>query len=311
MNLTELDIIVAELMFPILVEIAPTGKKVGYKELADLIKAMNPHVPEIANITQRHIGRKLGVIWEFTKSQGCPHIGWLVVLQSGECGTGISTVIQDLPEERKKVKECDWSKVSLDFENYISKVKFSKKERDEKLIKLSREEAKDRFIQYWQEIKDETPISREDAYELKEPGLQLVQEGYKPEVAFSQELLKFALKRQPKNPESSYVYIGQYVEYDTNAPIFDQLKIGYTTDIDSRAQALSGGVDGPLRFDVKYYWEFERYVAYAIEQRLHGRFSSYRKRGEFFENIDGLLAELVDDEITQNYEQYLKSSNYE
>lgn len=57
MNHTELDLIVAELMFPILVDLAPTGKTIGYKEIADQIKAQNSDVAEIANITQRHIGR--------------------------------------------------------------------------------------------------------------------------------------------------------------------------------------------------------------------------------------------------------------
>lgn len=52
MNHTELDLIVAELMFPILVKLAPTGNTIGYKEIADLIKANNPEITEISNITQ-------------------------------------------------------------------------------------------------------------------------------------------------------------------------------------------------------------------------------------------------------------------
>lgn len=62
MKHTELDLIVAELMFPVLVELAPTGNTIGYKEMADLLKNNNPNVAEIAKITQRHIGRKLGTI---------------------------------------------------------------------------------------------------------------------------------------------------------------------------------------------------------------------------------------------------------
>lgn len=312
MKHTELDLIVAELMFPILVELAPSGNTIGYKETADLIKDRNPNVPEIANITQRHIGRKLGTIWEFTKSQGCPHIGSLVVLQGGDCGSGITSIVNDLPREREKVKVFDWSSVSLGFESYINKSKIKKLEREEKRIKLTRKEAKECFFSYWKNAKNEAPISRNEAIELKESVISLVQEGMTPEESLSKELIKlFNGKVQNKTPEYGYVYIGEYIDSESKQPLFDQFKIGYTTNIKSRAAALGGGVIGPLEFSMKYYWEFESKFAYAIEQSLHGRFSRYRRAGEFFNNVDGLLAELADDVITTNYGELLKSSNFE
>lgn len=311
MNHTELDLIVAELMFPILVDLAPTGNTIGYKEIADLIKARNPDVPEIANITQRHIGRKLGTIWEFTKSQRCPHIGALVVSKGGECGSGIAIIVKDLPKERKKVKDFDWSSISLGFESYISKAKIRKQEREEKKIKRTRDEAKECFFSYWKEIKEEAPVSRDEAAEMRERILLLVQDGSSPQEAFSQELISFLRNKLRNNPDSGYVYIGEYIDSETKQPLFDQLKIGYSSDLNSRALALSGGVAGPLEFNMKYYWEFDSDFAYAIEQALHGRLSKYRKRGEFFSNASGLLAELADDEITKSYGNLLKSSNFE
>lgn len=314
MNHTELDLIVAELMFPILVELAPTGNTIGYKEMAELIKDKNPAVVEIANITQRHIGRKLGTIWDFTKSQGCPHIGSLVVSTKGECGSGIASIVKDLPKEREKVKEFDWSSVSLGFESYISKAKIHKQEREVKRIKRSKDEASKCFFEYWNEIKDEAPVSRDEAIEMKERILQLMQDGASPEEAFSQELINFLrehAQKQRATPGSGFVYIGEYINSETNQPLFDQLKIGYTTNLMNRASALSGGVVGPLGFEMKYFWEFDSGIAYAIEQALHGKFSQFRKMGEFFSNPSGLLAELVDDEITQNYSSFLKTSNFE
>lgn len=311
MNHTELDLIVAELMFPILVNLAPTGNTIGYKEIADLIKADNPEITEIANITQRHIGRKLGTIWEFTKSQGCPHIGSLVVSKDGECGSGIASIVTDLPQERLKVKLFDWSSVSLGFESYISKAKIIKQEREEKRVKRTREEAKECFFTYWNEIKDEAPISRDEAITLKEPILLLVQDGASPEEAFSQELMSLIHSKQKITPEVGYVYIGEYIDSETKLPLFNQLKIGFSSNLENRATALSGGVVGPLEFNMKYWWEFSSDVAYAIEQALHGRFSKYRKKGEFFSNDIDLLPELVDDEITKNYAKFLKSSSLE
>lgn len=311
MKHTELDLTVAELMFPVLVELAPTGNTIGYKEMADMLKKNNPNIAEIANITQRHIGRKLGTIWDFTKSQGCPHIGSLVVSAKGECGSGISSIVQDLPNERSKVKEFDWSSISLSFKSYIGKAKIHKEESDGKAVKRTRHEAEECFFAYWIQIKDEVPISRQEALGIKEKTIELVQSGSSPEEAFSQELIRLLASRGKQSHEKGYVYIGRYIDRDTRQPLFGQLKIGYTTNLASRAVALGGGVAGPLEFEMKWYWEFPPEVAFAVEQALHGKFSKYRKHGEFFTNESNLLAELVDVEITQRYGDFLVVSNYE
>jgi hypothetical protein len=311
MNCTELDLIVAELMYPILIELAPSGKTIGYKEIADLIKVRNPDVSEIKNITQRHIGRKLGTIWEFTKSQQCPHIGSLVVSKGGECGSGIASIVKDLPKEREKVKEFDWSTISLGFESYMSKVKLLKKEREIKKIKRSREEAKECFFSYWKQIKDEAPVSKDDALELKEPILDLVQDGESPEEAFSKEFIRLLQRKQKEAPQRGFLYIGEYIDSETKRPLFNQLKIGFSSNLEGRAFTLSGGVTGPLEFVIKFHWEFGFNEAYAIEQAMHGKFSQFRKKGEFFCNLNRLLPELVDDEITSKFGDLLKSTNFE
>lgn len=310
MKHTELDLIVAELMFPILVDLAPSGNTIGYKEIADLIKSRNPDIPEIANITQRHIGRKLGTVWEFTKEQGCPHIGSLVVLQGGDCGTGISSIVSDLPGERERVKTFDWSSVSLGFSSYITKAKIQKSEREEKRVKLTKEEANERYYAYWKSIKEEAPISRNEALKLKDSLISKIQDGFSPEESFALELMKL-FREKKKEPELGYVYIGEYLDSQTKKPLFNQLKIGYTSNIKQRAAALGGGVIGPLEFCMNYYWEFESNFAYAIEQALHGKFARYRASGEFFTDSDGLLVDLVDDEITSQYGDLLKSSSFE
>lgn len=311
MNHTELDLIVAELMYPILVDLAPSGNTIGYKEIADLIKTNNPNVTEIRNITQRHIGRKLGTIWEFTKSQGCPHIGSLVVSKDGECGSGIANIVKDLPGERKKVKIFNWTTVSLGFSSYMSKVKLLKKEREAKKIKLSRDEAKDCFFSYWKKIKDEAPVSRDEALEIKERILDLVQDGVSPEEAFSQELIRLLQNKPKETPEKGFVYIGEYIGSESKQPLFDQFKIGYSSNLENRAISLSGGVAGPLEFVIRFHWEFKPREAYAVEQAMHGKFSQYRKNGEFFSSLNSLLPELVDDEITSRFGELLKSTNFE
>lgn len=298
-RVTELDLLVAELMFPILVEVAPTGDTLGYKQLSDLIKARNPSVEAIKTLHHRHIGRRLGTIWSFTKGQGCPHIGSIVVSQSdGECGRGIASIVTDLELERSKVKKFDWSTVEFGFNSYIAKAKVHKKEQETTRKKISYDEAKTRFFEYWKTIKDEVPLTSTQARGIRDAMIQHVCNGSFPEEALSIELRQLSGENLP---ESSFVYIGEYVNSDTKQPIFDQIKIGYTTNVEKRAFALGGGVNGPLGFSILKFWEFSGVSAYAIEQELHLYLKDMRMKGEFFNNEDNLVFELVEEYVAKNH----------
>jgi len=305
LRVTELDLIVAELMFPILVGVAPTGDTLGYKELSDLIKARNPHVHMIKTLHHRHIGRRLGTIWEFTKGQGCPHIGAIVVSQyGGECGIGIASIVTDLEQERQNVSLFDWSTVELGFNSFISKAKVYKKEQDTTRKKLKFDDAKTKFFDYWKTIKDEVPLSSKQALSIRKPMIEHVCDGLFPEEALSIEFRKLSIENIP---ESSFVYIGEYLSSDTKQSLFSQIKIGYTTNVQQRAFALSGGVNGPLEFSIKRYWQFNGITAYGIEQELHRYLKEFRKNGEFFCNISNLAYELAEEYVLKNFSDIVKS----
>ena len=313
MNHTDLDLIVARLMYPILVARAPSGKTIQYKEIAELIKSQNPDVIEIRRITQRHIGRKLGTIWEFTKSQGCPHIGSLVVSQSGECGSGISSIVQDLPRERERVKAFSWSTITPEFDAYIDKAKHVKADQDRKWVKRSEQEAGECLYEYWKRVEDDEgfPISKVELLEIKKPILDLLKDGLSPEEAFSLELIKFLSKKKAQRPENGFVYIGEYIDSDTKKPLFNQFKIGFSGNLENRVLAIAEGIIGPLEFIVRFHWKFMAGEAYAVEQAMHGKFSHHRKRGEFFDSLNGLLPELVDDEITSRFGELLQATDFD
>lgn len=102
-----------------------------------------------------------------------------------------------------------------------------------------------------------------------------------------------------------YVYMGEYRNATTDEPLFDQVKIGFTTKhLDERATALSGGVQGPLKFVMTYAWRFPPGYAYAAEQYLHGLFDEYRQRGEFFEGKEGLLGEWAVEAIKDQFDTF-------
>lgn len=311
MHHTDLDLIVARLMYPILVDKAPSGKTIQYKEIAEQIKSENPDVIEIRKITQRHIGRKLGTIWEFTKLQGCPHIGSLVVSQNGECGSGISGIIHDLPRERERVQAFDWATVTPEFDAYIEKAKHIKTEQERKRVKRSEQEARECLFKYWEKVKEDEgfPLSKDDLLKIKGNILTLLENGTSPEEALSLELIKFLGQKNRPSPKNGFVYIGEYVDSETKAPIFNQFKIGFTGNLEDRALAIAGGVVGPLEFIIRFHWKFKAGEAYAVEQAMHGKFSQHRKKGEFFDSIGGLLPELVDDEITSKFGELLQATD--
>lgn len=301
-QVTELDLIVAELLFPILVELAPSGNTIGYKEIADLIKKKHSDIPEIKSLHHRHIGRRLGTIWKFTEKQGCPHIGALVISQNtGECGIGITSFL-DPVLEREKIKKFDWSSVELGFKAYLNKTKSIQKEYKKKKIKRTRDEAKQLFFDYWKQVKEEVPVPKNEVVSFREHMIDEVKDGISPEEALSNALIKYLETHNQKNTDKvGFVYIGEYVNSESKEKLFNEVKIGYTTDLESRSTALGGGVLGPLEFLIKYAWEFEAGYAYAVEQRLHGELSEYRKNGEFFLEIDGLIPELVCETIETQF----------
>ncbi|MHA7229445.1 hypothetical protein ACVT98_09500 [Vibrio campbellii] len=132
------------------------------------------------------------VIYKRTK---LPHIGSIVVSQSdGECGRGIASIVKDLELERSKVKQFDWSTVEFGFNSYIAKAKVHKKELETTRKKLSYDEAKTRFFEYWKSIKDEVPLSSTQAQSIRSAMIQHVCNGSFPEEALSIELRQLSGK---------------------------------------------------------------------------------------------------------------------
>lgn len=81
-HITDLDLLFAKLIYPILVELAPTGQTMTYKDVVEAVQARHPDIPEVRRFHPRHVGRRLGTIWLYTHKYGYPHIGALVVNQA-------------------------------------------------------------------------------------------------------------------------------------------------------------------------------------------------------------------------------------
>ena len=307
---TDLDLIASELVFPVLLSHVKDKYKPRYKEIVDAIKEQNPDVPEIQSTTHRHVGRWLGVIWDFTKSQGCPHIGSIVVKADDECGDGILDAIRDLEAERQKVWNYDWTNISLNFDRFILQERHHKSLRAKSRKKRKPDDAREVMSRHWAKIKNQCPTSEDLIIQNRDALIDILITGVEPEEAFSQFLIQI-IKKFPKsrNKVPGYVYIGRYIDGETRKPIFDQYKVGFTTNLQDRAKALCGGVEGPLGFEMLAHWLFEADYAFAVEQKLHSDLGDYREKGEFFRIEVTELLQLVDSEICSKYSEVLLESN--
>ncbi|WP_160314741.1 GIY-YIG nuclease family protein [Photobacterium swingsii] len=303
-HITDLDILFAELIFPILIErVTLSDPRITYGDIVEEVKARHPHLKPVKTFHHRHVGRRLGTIWEFTKSQGCPHLGALVVdAQHGECGTGIYGLVNP-EQEREKIKTfSNWSDIELDFGKHINLVKMKKKERETKPKKISREEAKYKVADYWKEIKQSSPIDQKVIEKYREELRELVQQGHLPARAFAMIIGKMIESGEYKEMQPAYLYVGEYInKMNNDEAIFDVVKIGFSENLENRSKQLAGNLNlTPLKFHILKAWKFKPGYAYRAEQDIHAWLDDLRYEGEFFNSQEGLVPEYVE-ELVNNY----------
>jgi hypothetical protein len=89
----------------------------------------------------------------------------------------------------------------------------------------------------------------------------------------------------PPHPEKAEIPTGELVYFITGAPGF--VKIGYTTDLAKRIQALQIGC--PLVIEVLAFARGDR----GVEQDYHYKFRAWRQSGEWFKLCPDIRAEIA------------------
>jgi hypothetical protein len=89
----------------------------------------------------------------------------------------------------------------------------------------------------------------------------------------------------PPPPEKAEIPAGELVYFITGAPGF--VKIGYTTDLAKRIQALQIGC--PLVIEVLAFARGDR----SVEQDYHYKFRAWRQSGEWFKLCPDIRAEIA------------------
>lgn len=107
-NVTETDIVLAEIYYPILVEVATQKNTIEYGELVMRAKADHPNNPYVSHAIPTTAGRALAVVRSFTEELSLPDLSSLVINKAiGDCGQSYQF---NGEERRAEVFAFNWSK---------------------------------------------------------------------------------------------------------------------------------------------------------------------------------------------------------
>jgi hypothetical protein len=121
-SVTAVDLELAAIYYPILVEKARLKLCITYGELVDLAKNLHPDNPVIQNALAISTGRRLDVVRMFTSAHGLPDLSSLVINGlSGECGSGFTRNF-DPESARNQVFNFNWQMVPSPFFDFIESI---------------------------------------------------------------------------------------------------------------------------------------------------------------------------------------------
>jgi len=187
-NTTQIDLALASVYFPILVEIAKSKGLITYSKLVDAAKLKFPGNEIVQNAIPVSTGRRLDVVRMFTNESCYPDLTSLVVNEgTGECGVGFLRSF-DPEVVRKKVFEFDWNTVKTDFEGFITVTE--KKIKPRKRVKA--DDARKLMSEYYQAHRDGLP---HEIRGYREYLIESIMEGIEVEEAFSECLARIEQER--------------------------------------------------------------------------------------------------------------------
>jgi hypothetical protein len=140
-NVTELDLQLAGLFYPVLVGLAREEQTITYSGLKDRTKAEFPRDADaIDRCTDQAVGRRLEVVRMFTTDRGYPDLTSLVLnKQTGEVGDGF---VGDAKSQRQLVWAFDWGTAQPEFKLFVTDLKTS----DAEQSPLSEKKAKELML---------------------------------------------------------------------------------------------------------------------------------------------------------------------
>ncbi|MDQ0741045.1 hypothetical protein [Pseudomonas sp. W4I3] len=180
-NVTLIDVQLASVYYPILVDLAQHKHCLTYTELVDRAKHENPDNKIVSNAIPVSTGRRLDVVRLFTNERGLPDLTSLVISKgSGECGSFFTRHF-DPVAAREQVFSYDWNTATTDFEGFVDVTEKAVRPRK----KVKKPQARERMAAYYQAHKSGLPLN---VSEYREAIIELIMEGFSDEQAYSMAL---------------------------------------------------------------------------------------------------------------------------
>lgn len=114
---TLLDVQIARLLYPLLIELAMNRQIRTYGQLISLAQARYPDDQRIANLIPVRMGRILWVIYDFVEERGLPRLT-LIIVSAGDQYPGSAMWQHDCEAEQQRCFAFDWSTAQLSFDLY-------------------------------------------------------------------------------------------------------------------------------------------------------------------------------------------------
>jgi hypothetical protein len=119
MSRTLLDVQLAHLLYPLLIEVAESQGILTYTQLIERAKLRYPDDRRVANLIPVRMGRILWVIYNFAQERDLPRLT-LVIVSKKYLVPGSAMDHHDIETEQKLCYAYDWSTVDRNFDLYIA-----------------------------------------------------------------------------------------------------------------------------------------------------------------------------------------------
>lgn len=119
MSRTLLDVQLAHLLYPLLIEVAESQGILTYTQLIEQARLRYPDDRRVANLIPVRMGRILWVIYNFAQERDLPRLT-LVIVSKKYLVPGSAMDHHDIEAEQKRCYAYDWSTVDRNFDLYIA-----------------------------------------------------------------------------------------------------------------------------------------------------------------------------------------------
>ena len=183
-----------------------------------------------------------------------PYIGLLVKTSDDKFGQGLLDLGLDPIAELNRIRRYNWQKITFKICPEVVDAFNTRRVREKteaSQLTSSPGATRKKFLRLLKsqelDIKIELLLKKHEKEIVRILGLGMdISKAYLTIIRKYNAQLKVELGQVQKH----YIYWGEYIDRNTNKPLFGHIKIGMTKNLSNRAKQLAGGVKAPMEFRI-------------------------------------------------------------